>query len=124
MKKANDNQTFVLIEQVPGISKITGHPMTTITLVGTSDKQIYTTYIDSNNHNHSNWQHILNSPTNGFILSNLRTKVHKEKLLINADSKPVIAAECLDKKSILDALEANWKEQDARKANKFKDLFE
>lgn len=124
MKTVPTDQTYVVLEQTSGLSKITGRPMTTITMVGTRDRKEYKTYIDTNNHNHDNWLHITNNPTNGFILTGLSTKEHKGKLLVNADSKPVIAAECLDKESILASLQETWKEQDNRRVTRFKDLFE
>lgn len=117
-------QNYVVIEQHAGLSKVTGKPMVTLTLVGTKDRREYTTYVDSTNYNRENWLHVINNPDHGFVLNNLRVKMHKERLLIDADSKVVIAAEDLDKSKILDALTEVWAEQDAKANNKFKDLFE
>lgn len=124
MKIQPIKQNYVVLEQKAGLSKVTGHAMVTITLVGTKDRKEYITYIDSTNYNRDNWHHVVNNPDHGFVLDNLKVKMHKERLLIDADSKVIIAAEDLDKSRILDALTEVWAEQDAKANNKFKDLFE
>jgi hypothetical protein len=124
MKYQAIDQTYVVLTQEKGLSKITGQPYTKVTLVGTHDRDEYTTYIDTANHNHSNWHHILMNPEHGFVLKNLRVKLHKERLLVDADSKPIIAAEHTEQSYILDELKAVWAEQDHRQQNRFRDLFE
>jgi len=123
MKMQSLNQNYVVLSQEPGTSGITGKPYVKITLVGTRDRDEYITYIDSSNHNHANWQHVTSNPEHGFILSNLNVKKHKDRLLIDADSKPVIT-EDISKERILEALQSVWAEQDAKSKDKFKDLFE
>jgi len=124
MKYQPIEQTYVVLTQEKGLSKITGQPYTKIILVGTRDRDEYTTYIDTANHNHENWHHITHNPTHGFVLTKLRVKKHKDRLLVDADSKPIIAAEHELQSYILDHLREVWAEQDAKKANKFRDLFE
>lgn len=124
MKYQPIDQTYVVLTQEKGLSKITGQPYTKVTFVGTHDRDEYTTYIDTANHNHSNWYHIVNNPQHGFVLKNLRVKQHKERLLVDADSKPVIEYEDLDQSRVLDELKSVWAEQDHKKQNKFRDLFE
>lgn len=119
-----NQQNYIVIEQEPGISKITGQPYVKITLVGTHDELDYTTYIDTANHNQKNWFHITNNPQHGYILSNLKVKRHKDKRLINADSKPIIQAEDTSKDRILKAFQEVLQERQQRKINRFKDLFD
>jgi hypothetical protein len=118
------NQNFVVIEQTQGVSNRTGYPYTTITLVGVKDRCLYKTYIDTHNHNHKQWQHIVSNPDHGFILNNLRIKRHKDTELIDADSKPVIAAEETVKDNILSMLKEVWLEQDTRVTSNYRNLFE
>lgn len=117
-------QNYVVLTQEPGLSKITGQPYVKITLVGTDDELDYITYVDTANHNQSNWFHITNNPTHGFVLNNLRVKKSKDKRLIDADSKPVIAAEDVDKDKVLDAMKEVFNERRQKTVNRFKDLFE
>lgn len=124
MKHQPIDQTYVVLVQERGLSKITGQPYTKLILVGTHDRDEYTTYIDTANHNHSNWSHIINNPEHGFVLTNLRIKKHKDRLLVDADSKPIIAAEHESQTYVLDELRTVWAEQDNRQKNKFRDLFE
>lgn len=119
-----NNQNYVVLEQVKGISKVTGQPYVKITLVGVADRNDYVTYIDSSNHNQSNWFHITNNPTHGFVLNNLRVKKNKDKRLIDADSKPVILAEDTTKERIEAMLKQVWHEQDTRPVERFRELFE
>lgn len=124
MKHKELTQTFVVLSQEAGTSQVTGKPYTKIVLIGTKDRNEYVTYVDEANHNHNNWNHITANPQHGFVLRNLKTKIHKEKLLVNADSKPIIAAEDETQERILETLYDVWKEQDEREKNQFKELFE
>ena len=124
MKNNVTDQNYVILEQTESLSKITGRPCVKIVLVGAGDRKQYTTYIDSNNHNHKQWQHITGNPTHGFVLRNLRVKVHKDKLLVDADSRPIIAAEDETPDRILDTLKDVWLEQDSKKQDLHRRLFE
>ena len=124
MKLQPQTQNYVVLAQEKGVSKITGHPYVKIIMVGTRDRMEYVTYIDHANHNHSNWYHIVNTPQNGFILSNLKIKTHKGKMLVDADSRPVIRAEDPEPDRILDTLREVWAEQDAKPTNLFRSHFE
>jgi hypothetical protein len=124
MKLQSQTQNYVVLTQEKGLSKITGHPYVKIILVGTKDRREYVTYVDSANYNQKNWFHILNNPQNGFILKNLRTKVSKDKLFIDADSQPQIAGEHDSLDHLLSILMEVWDEQDNRDKTNFKDLFE
>lgn len=117
-------QPYVVLKQEQRFSKITGSPMTKITLVGVKDHKEYVTYIDSPNKNHKNWSHIVNNPTHGFVLRNLRIKSHKDRNLIDADSKPIIEWEDQDDSEILKQLAEIWLEEEARNnSDKFFDLL-
>jgi hypothetical protein len=124
MKVQPVNQNYVVLDQQRGLSKITGHPYVKITFAGTRDRDEYTTYVDNNNHNYENWLHIINNPTHGFILSNLKVKRHKDRLLVDADSRPIIQAEDSDQSRVMDMLMEVWKEQDNKPVARFKELFE
>lgn len=119
-----DKQKYVILTQEDTISKITGRACVKIILVGVTDRKEYTTYIDSTNHNVKNWYHITNNPTHGFILKGLRTKTHKGKDLIDADSKPIICAEDESQSKVLDILKEVWREQDRKDTTVFRTLFE
>lgn len=124
MKSEPITQTYVVLTQERGLSKITGRPFVKIIMVGTRDRCEYVTYIDSSNHNEANWQHIINNPDHGFVLSNLRPKIHKDRRLIDADSRPVISAEDMTPDRIFDTLRDVWREQDDRPNNNYRNLFE
>lgn len=124
MKNQAIEQTYVVLKQERGLSKVTGHPYVKITLVGTRDRDEYVTYIDHANHNHKNWFHITNNPEHGFVLQNLRIKQHKDRMLVDADSKPIIAAEDPTPDRIFDTLRDVWREQDERGKNNYRNLFE
>jgi hypothetical protein len=124
MKYQPPVQNYIVLTQESGLSKITGQPYTKLTIVGTKDRREYVTYVDSANHNQKNWFHILNNPTSGFILKNLKTKVSRDRLLIDADSRPQIAAEHDSLDYLLQTLQEVWAEQDNRAKTNFRDLFE
>lgn len=118
-------QPYIVLKQERRFSKVTGSPMTKITLLGVKDRQEYITYIDTPNRNHDNWAHIVNNPEHGFILRNLRTINRKDKTLIDADSKPIIEWEDEDDTEILKQLAEVWAEEDRKNgSDKFSDLFE
>jgi hypothetical protein len=124
MKYQPPVQNYIVLTQKSGLSQATGRPYVTITIVGTKDRREYVTYVDSSNHNQKNWFHIINNPQNGFILKNLRTKVIKDRLLIDADSRPQIAAEHDSLEYLLQILMEVWAEQDSKAKTNFKELFE
>ena len=124
MKYQPPVQNYIVLTQEPGLSQVTGRPYVKLTIVGTKDRREYVTYVDSANHNQKNWFHIINNPQNGFILKNLRTKVSKDKLLIDADSKPQIAAEHDSLEYLLQTLQEVWAEQDNKAQTNFRELFE
>jgi len=118
-------QLYVVISQEWGTSRHLGTPYVKITMVGVTDRKEYITYVDRPNFNYSNWQHIIDNPERGYILRNLKTKTHRGKLLINADSKPLIEAEELSPDPILDVVKEHWEREDRRGGpNRFGDLFE
>lgn len=117
-------QPYIVLKQEQSTSKRFGTPMTKITLLGVKDRKEYITYIDAPNHNHKNWDHIVRNPEHGFVLRNLRTKTHKDKDLIDADSKPIIEWEDVDDVEIMNQLADIWAEEDKRNGtDKFSDLF-
>lgn len=117
-------QPYIVLKQEQSTSKRFGTPMTKITLLGVKDRKEYITYIDAPNRNHKNWDHIVRNPDHGFILSNLKTKQHKDKDLIDADSKPLIQREDYDDVEIMKELAEIWAEEDLRNnTDKFSDLF-
>jgi len=117
-------QPYFVVSQEHKISKF-GTEMVQITLLGIKDRQQYTTYVDKPNHNYKNWQHVIDNPNDGFVLDNLKTKTHKDKVLVNADSKVVIAWQCEDKNIVIDQINNLWNEQDRKaEAGTFRDLFE
>jgi len=117
-------QPYIVLKQEQRTSKKYGTPMTKITLLGVKDRQEYVTYIDSPNHNHDNWSHIIRNPDHGFILSNLKIKEYQGRLLINADSRPLIQREDWDDSEIMRELAEIWAEEDLRNnTDRFSDLF-
>lgn len=118
-------QPYVVLKQERRFSKISGSPMTKITLLGIKDRQEYVTYIDSPNRNHDNWSHITNNPDHGFVLRNLRTKKAKGKVLIDADSQPIIEWEDVNDEEIMRQVAEVWAEEDRKNGSDcFRDLFE
>lgn len=117
-------QLYAVLAQETGVSRHLGTPYVKITMVGVKDRKEYITYIDQPNFNTKNWQHIINNPTRGFVIRNLRTKQHKGKDLINADSKPLIEYESEDPNEVLDVIKEYWLREDRRGPNRYGDLFE
>jgi hypothetical protein len=103
-----------------------GNYITEIGLVGVLDRNEYVTYVDANNNNHQNWQHILRHNNHGFVLNNLKLKKLKDgRTVINADSDPIIEWETDDPNEIWQDLKSIWEEEDDRKGrNNWRDLFE
>jgi hypothetical protein len=117
-------QNYIIVKQETISSKYGGQ-VVKITLVGTRDRFEYTTYVDPKNRNATNWWHIINHPTRGYIVSGVKTKQNKEgRLLINADSDPLIKAEVEDSTDLFKELLAVWREQDEATPNQFRNLFE
>ena len=116
-------QPYIILKQEQSVSKRFGTPMTKITMVGVKDRREYITYIDAPNRNHRNWDHIIRNPNHGFVLRNLKIKEHRGKLLIDADSHPIIEWEDINDVAIMDQLTEIWAEEDLRNTDKFRDLF-
>lgn len=117
-------QNYVIVKQESIDSKY-GGTVVKITLVGTRDRFEYITYVDPRNRNASNWFHIINHPLRGYILSGIKTKQSREgKLLVNADSDPIIRAEVEDISLLFAEVLAVWREQDERIPNQYRNLFE
>ncbi len=108
------NQPYVVLKQESRTSKISGQPMTKITLLGVKDRKEYVTYIDSPNKNHKHWQHIIENPTHGFVLRNLKVKRYKDRELIDADSRVIIEWEDVDDVEILRQMAEIWAEEELR----------
>jgi hypothetical protein len=118
-------QPYVVLKQEWGRSKHQGTEYVKITFVGVKDRKEYTTYIDTPNHNYKNWQHIINNPSHGFVLRNLKTKTHKGKTLVDADSKPIIDWEDSDDSEIMRQVSEIWAEEDIKAdSDRFRDMFE
>jgi hypothetical protein len=116
-------QPFIVLAQEHRFSKI-GTPMIKITFVGAKDRKEYITYIDKPNRNYKHWQHIVANPEHGFVLRNLIVKRHKDRLLIDADSQPIIECEDDNSERILSILQDVWSEQDrTAESDRFSDLF-
>jgi hypothetical protein len=116
-------QPYIILEQSKRFSKF-GTPMVQITMVGVKDRLEYTTYIDAPNKNYKNWEHIIRHPDHGFVLGNCDVKTHKDKLLINADSDPVLEWESANPEEIFAQAQALWAEEDRKaEAGTFRDLF-
>lgn len=95
-----------------------------ITMVDVLDRKECWTWVDPLNLNLRNWQHIINSPLDGFILTNLKFKRGSTEV-INADSEPVIDGQYPQIEEMLDQLQAIWTEQDRRNnPHRFSDLFQ
>ena len=117
-------QPYVVLKQERGHSKHLGTEYVKITFMGIKDRKEYVTYVDTPNHNWTNWQHIINNPTHGFVVRNLKTKTHKGKILIDADSKPIIEWQDIDDTIIMQQISEVWAEEDLKNASdKFGDLF-
>lgn len=118
-------QPYVVLKQEWGRSKHQGTEYVKITFIGIKDRMEYHTFIDTPNHNYKNWAHIINNPSHGFVVRNLRTKTHKGKTLIDADSKPIFDWEDDDDKEIMRQVAEIWAEEDLKYgSDKFRDLFE
>lgn len=118
-------QPYVVLKQEARTSKKYGTPMTKITFMGIKDRREYVTYIDAPHRNYKNWQHIINNPQHGFVLRNLKTKLHKGQELIDADSTPIIDWEDDNDTEIMRQIAEYWAEEDRRNGtDKFRDLFE
>jgi hypothetical protein len=118
-------QPYVVLKQEASISKRYGTPMTKITLLGVKDRREYVTYVDAPNRNHKNWSHIINNPDHGFVLRNIKTKQHKDKELVDADSKPIIEVEMENDQEIMRQVADIWAQEDLKNgSDKFRDLFE
>lgn len=117
-------QPYLVLKQEANTSKKYGTPMTKITLLGIKDRREYITYVDTPHHNYRNWQHIIQNPSHGFIISNVKTKAHKDKILVDADSRPIIDWEDTTDEEMLRQISELWAEEDSRRgADKFRDLF-
>jgi len=117
-------QPYIVLKQESRTSKKYGTPMTKITFLGVKDRKEYVTYVDAPHRNYKNWQHIINNPNHGFVLSNLTFKKYKDDILIDADSKPLIQREDVNDKEIMEELAEIWAEEDRRNnTDKFSDLF-
>jgi hypothetical protein len=124
-------QPYAVISQKSGLSQITGRPLTTITLVGLVDRQIYPTYVDTSNHNSKNWTHIVNHPTHGYILDGLKTVIRKGKEIVDADGDPIIREQVTDCDQLYIDIKKAWADLDREKnvvsskgcKNNFNDLF-
>lgn len=121
-------QPYIILEQRQGFSQKYGTEMTTLILVGVKDRREYVTYIDTPNRNVKHWQHILNKPTHGFVLRNLKLTnktTSKGQTIINADSEPIIEWETDTLDEVLVDAQKFWAEEDKRNgSDKFGDLFE
>lgn len=118
-------QPYVIMHQRQRLSKY-GNYITEIGVVGVLDRNEYVTYIDPNNNNHQNWQHILRHAEHGFVLNNLKLKKLKDgRTVVNADSDPIIEWETDDPNEIWQDLKSIWEEEDQRRGrNNWRDLFE
>jgi hypothetical protein len=118
-------QPYVVLKQERGFSRHLGTEYVKITFLGVKDREEYHTYVDTPNHNYKNWEHIIRNPKHGFVVRNLRTKTHKGKTLIDADSKPIIDWEDVDDLEIMRQVSEIWAEEDQKAdSDRFRDLFE
>jgi hypothetical protein len=118
-------QPYVVLKQDWGRSKHLGTEYVKITVMGIKDRKEYVTYVDTPNHNYKNWEHIIRNPNHGFVIRNLKTKQHKGKELVDADSKPIIEIEDTDDVEIMRQIAEIWAEEDLKNdSDKFRDLFE
>jgi len=103
-------QTYVVYEVKSRPSKY-GNDIWQIDLIGTKDRFMYRTYVDPNNRNYSNWAGIIDDPTAGYLLRNLK-RSKKGEDLINADSKPFPILVTSSRNDMLKDLVTIWKERD------------
>ena len=115
-------QNYVKFKQAQ-ITSSSGERIWSITLIGCSDRQLYTTYVDPKNRNYANWSHIIHRPQHGFVLSHIKIK-DTAKSIVDADSKPTIAWEATDSDTVFDEMYSVWKEQDSEPKNNFREIFE
>jgi uncharacterized protein YbbC (DUF1343 family) len=115
---------YAIIQQKEKFSKY-GGSVTEITLVGLSDRKEYVTWVDPTNFNSKNWAYIVNRPTHGFILTNLKQKRHSSRTdIINADSDFTIAWEHKDASEVIRAIMSKWAEEDEKsRGPNFDDFF-
>lgn len=117
-------QNYVVVKQEEMASQY-GGTVIKITCVGTKDRFEYISYVDPRNRNVTNWWHIITHPTRGYILKNLRLKQTRDgKVIINADSDPIILAETEQASDLFRELTAVWREQDEDTPNQFRNLFD
>lgn len=100
-------ETFVRTKQDRFTSKF-GNRIWRIDFTGLEDRKNYYTFVDPTMRNYVNWQHIIENPDSGFLISNLTLKVCAPDL-ISADSKPVIEHQG-NPDSINDAVREYWQE--------------
>ena len=100
-------ETFVRTKQDRFTSRY-GNRIWRIDFTGLEDRKNYYTFVDPTNRNYPNWQHIIENPESGFLISNLTLKTCAPDL-ISADSKPVIEHQG-DQDSINDAVKEFWQE--------------
>lgn len=117
-------QPYLVLKQEAKTSMKYGTPMTKITLLGIKDRKEYITYVDTPHRNYKNWEHVINNPNHGFILRNIKTKMHKGEELVDADSKIMIDWEDDTDQEMLKQISQVWAEEDIRAGtDKFSDLF-
>ena len=104
------------------INSNSGNRVWAITLIGTRDRQLYTTYVDPRNRNYSNWSHVVHRPQNGFVLNGIQIK-NQKKQLVDADSRVVIAWESSSYEQVLEEMYTVWQEQDTGQTQ-FEKMFE
>jgi hypothetical protein len=118
-------QPYVVLKQESGRSRHLGTEYVKITMMGIKDRREYHTYVDTPNHNYKNWEHIIRNPNHGFVISNIKTKQHKGRELVDADSRPMIDWEDDDDTEIMRQIAEIWAEEDLKAdSDKFRDLFE
>ena len=126
------NEYYAIIEQKNGLSQYSGRPYTKITMLNLGNRQEYVTYVDTSNHNKENWHYIVNHPTWGFVVGNVKLVTRKGKTVVDADSDPVIVDTDQDANNLLLELKKAWAEADAAESqkssqgcnNNFNDLFQ
>lgn len=111
------NQPYLIIKQEAATSKKYGTPMTKITLLGIKDRKEYITYVDTPHRNYKNWEHIIRNPEHGFIVRNIKTKMHKDKELVDADSKVIIEWEDVNNDEMLKQIGEIWAEEDLKNSS-------
>ena len=100
-------ETFVRTKQDRFTSRY-GNRIWRIDFTGLEDRKNYYTFVDPTNRNYLNWQHIIENPESGFLISNLTLKTGQADL-VSADSRPVIEHQG-DPDAITDAVKEYWQE--------------